>query len=97
MANKTRKVGGGKLPMLASTLHGLHRWHDSLFEKVGYMVLAKAKGRTQKIVSFKASIDYFLKSVDHVSKEYQNQNKKHDLNVLRMNMMELKDFVNRNF
>lgn len=83
--------------MLASTLGGLERWHDSLFEKVGYMVLAKAKGRTQKIISFKASIDYFLKSVDHVMSEYENHNKKHDLNVLKMNMLELKEFVKKNF
>lgn len=54
------------------------------------MVLAKAKGHHDKVTQYKKSIDRFLKSVEHVSAEYESRNRQHDLNVLRMHVEELR-------
>ena len=45
---------------------------------------------------YKKSIDQFLKSVKHVMSEYEDHNRKHDLNVLYRQMECLKDFVAKN-
>ncbi len=70
-------------------------WHTRMFEKLGWMVLAKEKGYGYKIDTYKKSIDHLLKTIDHVSAEYVNQNRKHDLNVLRMNVECLQAFVEK--
>ena len=84
-----------RLPMHASTMKGIHHWHTRMFEKLGWMVLAKAKGYDFKVEAYKKSINHLLKTIDHVSAEYVNQNRKHDLNVLRMNTVCLQDFVRK--
>lgn len=88
-----RRTGGGKLPKHAATMYELNKWHKRLFEELGWMILAKAKGYNEKIVQYKKGFNHFLKAVDHISSEYENQNRKHDLSVLRMNIEELKRFV----
>jgi len=30
-------------PQYAVTMHSLHKWHDSVFERLGWMVLARTK------------------------------------------------------
>lgn len=81
------------LPRYANTIHGLNHWHKAVFEKLGWMVLAKAKGYTDKVRVYKDSIGHLAKSIEHVMGEYESANRKHDLNVLHMNVMCLHDFV----
>lgn len=89
---KTRK-SPRKLPEYAATMHGLNEWYESKFEKLGWMVLAKAKGRDSKINEYKKSIKYLLNTIEHVMSEYQDPDRKHDLAVLHMNVMCLQDYV----
>ena len=84
---------GGALPKHSATMHGINHWHKHMFEKLGWMVLAKAKGYKEKIVQYKHGLKHLLETIDHVSAEYKDHNRKHDLNVLRMNVVELHDFV----
>lgn len=91
---RTRK-NGSKLPEYAATFRGLHHWYDAKFEKLGWMVLAKAKGHTEKVTAYKTGINRLLKSIAHVSSEYQDPDRKHDLAVLHMNTLELKHFVEK--
>ena len=90
---KTRK---NRLPKYASTMHGINKWHEDAFEKLGWMVLAKEKGYSEKITQYKKMIDHLLRTVEHVKKEYENANRKHDLNVIHMNVECLKGFVMKN-
>ncbi len=83
------------LPMHASTMKGIHHWHTRMFEKLGWMVLAKEKGYGYKVDTYKKSLDHLVKTIDHVSAEYENRNRKHDLRVLRMNVVCLQDFVKK--
>ena len=100
----TRKNGGASsstmkknmsLPKYANTFHGLHHWHKAMFEKLGWMVLAKAKGYSDKLAVYKNSIGHLAKSLEHVMGEYESANRKHDLRVLHMNVMALDRFVSK--
>ena len=89
----TRKVG--KLPPHMSTLHGLHNWFKHLFESLGWMVLAKEKGQDYKVDTYKKSIQHFLRTCEHVMSEYEDHDRKHDLNVLHIYVDCLKGFVEK--
>jgi archaellum component FlaC len=91
--NNTRKAM--RLPQHAATMHGLIKWHTHIFEKLGWMVLAKAKGYGYKVSDYKKGINHLIETIKHVKSEYENHNRKHDLNVLLMNTEALKDFVNK--
>jgi len=93
---KTRKHST-KLPRYAGTMKGIYEWYVAEFEKLGWMVLAKAKGYNEKIRAYKKAIDHLLKTTEHLMKEYENTDRKHDLNVVHMNTMALKEFVDENF
>ena len=90
---QTRKNG---IPMHASTFHGLQEWYVAMFEKLGWMVLAKEKGYGYKIPVYKKSIQHLLESIKHVMSEYSEADRKHDLAVLHMHTLCLKDFVQKN-
>ena len=87
--------GKGKLPEHSATFHGLHEWHKAKFEKLGWMLLAKAKGMNYKVDAYKKSIDRLIASIKHVSAEYKDPDRKHDLAVLLMNTECLRDFVRK--
>jgi hypothetical protein len=86
--NQTRKV-----PKFSGTMKSVSMWHKAMYEKLGWMVLAKAKGYDYKIEPYKKSIDNLIKTIEHLMKEYENHNRKHDLNVLLMNTRVLQDFA----
>ena len=35
-----------------ATFHGLNKWYEMEFEKLGWMVLAKSRGHTDKITAY---------------------------------------------
>ena len=77
MARRTRKNSKkhsavGYLPEYANTFYGLHHWYNAKFEKLGWMLLAKAKGQNDKISEYKRGIDRLLMSIEHVMGEYQD-------------------------
>ena len=65
-------------------MSGLTHWHKHVFEHLGWMILAKAKGMDAKVRAYKQSVDNLCRSLKHVSSEYENNDKKHDLNVMLM-------------
>lgn len=102
MMNHTRKnrsaqhMGSStQLPPHSSTFHGLNKWHNAKFEKLGWMVLAKAKGHDFKIIAYKKGIYHLIKSIEHVMDEYSDHDRKHDLHVLLMNAKVLEAYVNK--
>lgn len=85
------------LPMYANTMHGLQHWYHREFEKLGWMVIANAKGYDYKVTAYKKNLQNLKKSLEHVMEEYQDPDRKHDLAVLHMNLMCLIDHVNKDF
>ena len=86
-----------KLPKHSTTFHGVHHWYKSVFEKLGWMVLAEAKGYDFKVSTYKKSIEHLIKTIEHLLKEYEEHNKIHDLKVLLMNTKVLKAHVDKDF
>lgn len=91
---KTRKIS--RLPRYDSTTKGIYSWYTAIFEKLGWMVLAKEKGYGYKIDTYKKSIDNLLKTIKHTYGEYEEHNRQRDLHILFINTECLKDFVNKN-
>ena len=92
MVRNTRKY---RLPRDANTMNGISAWYKSVFERLGWMVLAKAKGYNDKVAVYKKSIVRLVSSIEHVMGEYENMNRVHDLKVLHMNILCLWDFVQK--
>ena len=95
MVRQTRKKIT-RLPMHANTFNGLHDWYNAKFEKLGWMVLAKAKGNYSKVAQYKKGMKNLLASIQHVMNEYVDIDKQHDLHVLHSNAQTLYQFVMRN-
>jgi len=93
---KTRKAHHITLPQYAATFHGLEKWHVAMFEKLGWMVLAKAKGMDYKVTAYKKSVEHLVKSIEHVMGEYHDPDRIHDLKVLHMNVLCLHGFIMKN-
>lgn len=86
-----------KLPKYSITLLGLSKWYKHLFEKFGWMIIANAKGYSSKIAEYKKSIHHFIIATKHLMNEYENHNRKHDLNVMIMNVEVLQQHVLNEF
>jgi hypothetical protein len=82
-----------KLPELASTFSTIENWYKHIFEKMGWIVLAAGKGHEQKVQGYKKEISQLIKVIDHVSQEYTDNDRLHDMNVMRMNVEYLQLFV----
>ena len=97
---RNRRMSGtrkARLPRHAATLQYINYWHKSLFEKLGWMILADAQGYDGKIAEYKKSIDHFLETAAHLTSEYENHNRKHDINVMITNVKILKAHVAKDF
>jgi hypothetical protein len=96
---QTRKAGKGgkaeKFPSLMGTQSGIDKWHDVMFDKLGWMILAKEKGLDYKVEAYKKSLVRLVAMIKHVSSEYESHNRKHDLNVTLLNVLCLKSFVDK--
>lgn len=84
-----------KIPQAAMTFDGIEHWYKHTFEHLGWMVLAVGKGEKKKVEQYKESIARLLEVIDHVSQEYQDPDRLHDLDVLKMHVEYLWDFVNK--
>ena len=77
------------------TMFGVNRWFRAMYEKLGWMVLAKAKGLDQKVVEYKRSLKRLVRMIEQLMSEYMNVNRIHDLRVLHMEAKALLAYVNK--
>jgi Tfp pilus assembly PilM family ATPase len=74
-------------------MHSLNHWYRVMFEKLGWIVLAKGKGYDYKVETYKKSLENLIKTAEHLMDEYKNTNRHHDLKVIVMNTEFLLNFV----
>ena len=96
MVSKTRKVYR-KPKHCKATMHGIHVWYKSMFEQLGWMVLADKKGYTDKIISYKSSILRLKDALEYKMKHVSEKDRKDDLRIMQENLMILHDHVDKDF
>jgi hypothetical protein len=79
------------------TFHGLQHWYTTMFEKLGWMLLAERDGRGHKIVSYKQGLADLLEAIEEKITYTHDADKLQDLKFLRKNVTTLCDHVNKEF
>ncbi len=80
-----------------STFHGLHNWHNHLFTHLGWMVLAKERGYSDKIMTYKSSIHRIKTELEKKIHDLTDSDRKEDLRILYHNICVLEKHANMDF
>jgi len=79
------------------TLPGLTQWYKSMFEQLGWMVLAKKHGVSEKIVAYKKSLDRLCDALcDRIDRVHDEDNRD-DLILMQKNVEYLIKHVKKDF
>jgi hypothetical protein len=92
---KTKRRSTIRIPRNAATMAQLTYWFNAMNDKLGWIVLAKAKGLDYKVTGYKRGLDRLIQTIEHVKAEYKDHNRKHDLGVLLIEAKALQQYVNR--
>jgi hypothetical protein len=79
------------------TFHGLQRWYENKFEKLGWMLLAKDYGYNDKIVEYKSSLARLKQAIEHKLTHMKDADKKYDLKIMHRNINILIEHANKDF
>ena len=77
------------------TFEGLHDWHKSMFEKLGWMIMAKENNMQMKIASYLDSIIRLEKGLESKISYTKDSDRKDDLQILLENVKCLDSCANR--
>ena len=92
--NKTRKVAK---KCCDATFDGIEEWFKTMFEHLGWMVLAKDKGMHDKIAVYKNSLQHLKNSIENALNEIKEPDRKRDLKIMHHNVLILIEHVNKDF
>ena len=91
---KTRKIPG---TCCETTFKGLNRWYKSVFEKLGWMVLAHERGMTDKVKVYVNSVYRIHMAIDQKMKKTEDKDRLEDLRVMKKNVQILLVHVQKDF
>jgi hypothetical protein len=78
-----------------ATFEGLHGWHKKLFEELGWMILAKSRGMTDKTTTYKNSLQRLKTAILKKWKNINDKDKKDDLEIMLKNVEILIEHANK--
>lgn len=79
------------------TYPGLVQWYHSVFQNLGWMLLAKDHGFNDKIVAYKKSIQRLKEGLEKKLKDVENNDKGQDLEIMLRNVMILMKHAHKDF
>ena len=77
------------------TFKGLNCWYKHVFERLGWMLLAKAHGYNIQITAYKNSIDELEIHLANKLKTIKDKDRKTDIKILLDNTKILKSFADK--
>ena len=79
------------------TCHGLHKWYVAMFEKLGWMLLAKRNGWNDKIMTYKNSVHRLEEAILFKHAHTKDTDRKMDLKIMLDNVKVLKEHIHQDF
>jgi hypothetical protein len=99
MSVNTQKLSSEALPgkCCDATIHGLHHWYSECFEKLGWMVLAKSRGMTDKIQVYIHSLQRLKMAIEQKINKVNDKDHKDDLKIMHTNISILLEHSKKDF
>ena len=80
------------------TFCGLQHWYKAMFEKLGWMVLAKKNGHLDKVNAYMNSVNRLTSSIEHYLKYHaKDHDRKEDLKIMCDNVCVLLEHIKADF
>jgi hypothetical protein len=79
------------------TMKGINRWFKSVFEQLGYMVLAKSKGMSDKIQVYINSVHRLKQAIEDKKTKVYDADKVEDLRIMSANLDVLLKHIHKDF
>jgi len=79
------------------TYDGLHEWYVAMFEKLGWMLLAKRNGWNDKVMTYINSVQRLEEAIISKHKHIKEADRKMDLKIMLDNVKVLKEHVHKDF
>ena len=91
---KNRKIPGKVGDV---TLKGINKWFKSVFEKLGYMIIAKSKGMSDKIQVYINSVHRLKQAIEDKKNKVYDADKVEDLRIMSANLDVLLKHIHKDF
>lgn len=80
-----------------ATFHGIELWYKHKFETLGWMLLAKRDGYSDKVMAYKNSALRLHNVIDRKIKKIHDKDKKADLVIMKNNIEHLIEHIKKDF
>jgi predicted lipoprotein len=94
---KTQKLGRLTGRCCEATYQGIQKWYVSVFEKLGWMVLAKDRGMTDKVTVYIHSVIQIEMAIQQKLKKTVDPDQKEDLVLMGKNIRVLLKHLKEDF
>jgi hypothetical protein len=78
-----------------ASFHGIECWYKYMFEKLGWMILAKNYGMMDKVNSYKMSLKRIKCTIETKIKNLRDHDKKEDMHILHRNICMLMEHAEK--
>ena len=92
--NKTKKIPGKVGDV---TYKGIEKWYKKEFESLGWMILAKSKGMTDKIHTYINSLHRLKEAIETKKSKVYDADRVEDLRIMGLNLDILLKHVHKDF
>jgi hypothetical protein len=85
------------LPEYDVTMFGIHKWYSTMFEKLGWMIIAHSHKDTDRIRFYYIGLFKLYKTLQMKSKTYNDEDRRKDAEIMMKNIAVLISHVKNDF